>query len=264
MIVLSCSRKRNIQDEKNKSVVITSTLQAETPARQKNIAVIYNSTDGGINWVPFDNGIPPDATVSAFLVTDGNILASTDTNGIYSVKDGQSEWQRIDENLPPDIDINTISIIRNVLIIGTFRHGILISKDYGKSWIYPVNNINSPVRCLYAKENILFAGADDGIYKSADSGNTWEHIRKGVQVNGFTELNNDIYAALMNGAIKTSDNGQNWEYVYKPHTLHDISTDGQNIYAMTLGAGLRKSDNAGMTWQDANFGMEQRTFTPSK
>ena len=193
--------------------------------------------------------------MSAFLVTDENILASTDTNGIYSVKDGQSEWQRIDENLPPDIDINTISIIRNILIIGTFRHGILISKDYGKSWIYPVNNIISPVRCMYAKENILFAGADDGIYKSADTGNQWDHIRKGVQVNGFTELNNDIYAALMNGAVKTSDNGQNWEYVYKPHTLHDISSDGQSIYAMTLGAGLRKSDNAGMTWRDAKFGM---------
>lgn len=254
VMLFSCERKESKQNE-NKSIAVPSSEPIELINRQKVIAVVYHSIDGGLHWEPFDNGIPGDATVSSFLVIDDSIFAATDHNGIYFIKGNQEEWKRIDENLPDEIDINAISAINNLLIIGTLGHGVMISKDSGKNWDFPITQINSSIRCLYAKENILFAGADNGIYKSLDNGNTWQHEWKGVQVNGFTELNNQLYAALMNGAAVASDKGKNWKYVYQPHTLHDISNDGQRIYAMTLGGGLKRSENAGLTWENANVGL---------
>ncbi|WP_276371594.1 sialidase family protein [Chryseolinea sp. H1M3-3] len=229
----------------------------------KDISVIYISSDGGKTWMPFDNGIPEDATVSSFLVVDDKIFATTDYDGVYSSREGDREWRRIDENLPDNVDVNAISTLQNVFVIGTRKHGVMISKDNGRHWDNPVVQINNTaVRTLHATGNTLFAGADNGIYRSFDNGNTWQHVWKDIQVNGFTEMNNTIYAAVRNGAVMTRDNGANWQYVYQPHTLHDISTDGQRIYAMTLGDGLQKSDNSGLAWENANNGLgKQKLYT---
>ena len=225
-------------------------------APQKTISIIYHSLDGGRTWMPFDRGIPADATVSSFLVMNNEIFTTTDNHGIYLIKDGQIAWKRIDEDLPKDIDINALSAAGDSFVIGTLKDGIMLSKNRGKNWRDPKIQINNiPIRCLHAKENILFAGTDNGIYKSLDDGDTWEYVWKGVQVNGFTEVNSRIFAALMNGVIMTNDDGSNWKYVYKPHTLHDISTDGKRIFAMTLGDGLKSSSNDGLTWERINNGL---------
>jgi photosystem II stability/assembly factor-like uncharacterized protein len=219
------------------------------------LSVVYRSTDGGNTWHPFDRGIPPDATISSFLVQDDKIFASTDYDGIYFIKGIERQWKRIDEDLPKDIDINTILVSGNTFIIGTLRHGIMISKNDGKNWESSSIQIKTPVRTLHKMGSLLFAGADNGIYKSVDHGKAWTHIYKGVQVNGFTELNHKVYAAVMNGAIMSGDNGVTWKYIYKPNTLHDISNDGKKLYAMTLGDGLKNSDENGLDWNRINNGL---------
>ena len=240
----------------NKTSLHKVELRETLQLPQKTISIIYQSVDGGRTWMPFDNGIPFDATVSSFLVMSNEIFATTDGHGIYLIKDGESTWKRIDEDLPKNVDINALSAVGDSFVIGTLKHGIMVSKNRGKNWNYPKIPIdNIPIRCLHAKQNILFAGTDNGIYRSSDRGNTWEYLWKGVQVNGFTEMNDKIFAALMNGAIMTNDDGANWKYIYKPHTLHDISTDGERIFAMTLGDGLKKSSNDGMTWEKINNGL---------
>jgi len=261
VFILACTNKKSGRENISEAAVKSSSVLQSTVLMKgidtwPNTSVIYNSVDGGKTWAPFDAGIPDDATVSALLVSDDRIIASTDYHGIYSITDGEKEWKRIDDDLPKNIDINAISVIDAILLIGTLKHGILISKNGGRNWTNPAKQItNTSIRSLYTNGNILFAGADNGIYKSLDKGNTWEYVWKGVQVNGFAGQNQKIFAALMNGAIMSDDNGLNWEYVYKPHTLHDISTDGERIYAMTLGDGLKKSSNYGLTWENINSGL---------
>jgi photosystem II stability/assembly factor-like uncharacterized protein len=240
----------------NKKSSFERELREAIPRQQKTISVIYRSTDGGSTWTPFGNGMPIDATVGSFLVMNNEVFATTDNNGIFLIREGERVWKRIDVDLPKDIDINTLSATDDSFIIGTSNHGIMLSENRGKNWRYPRIQIDdNPVRCLHSKQNILFAGTDKGIYKSLDGGNTWAYAWKGVQVNGFTEINNKIFAALMNGAIMTNDDGANWNYVYKPHTLHDISNDGERIFAMTLGSGLKMSKNDGTTWELVNNGL---------
>lgn len=253
----ACIKQNHRQDGNHDS------LPAASPERQYNlpVAVIYRSADGGTSWMPYDSGIPKDATVSSFLVLQDRIFATTDLHGIYLIRGGETEWKRIDEDLSENIDINTIAATGNSLVIGSWRQGIMLSKNGGKSWSTPAVQINgTAIRCLHATGDLLLAGTDNGIYRSMDQGNTWKHIYKGAQVNGFTQKNNKVYAALMNGAIMTIDNGENWEYIYQPHTLHDISADDKSIYAMALGDGLKKSDDDGVTWERINNGLGALNF----
>ena len=250
LIVMTACNNRNNNSEAVK------VRQAEPVGKLAIPPIIYSSTDAGRTWVPFDNGVPHDATVSSFHVENDKIIAATDYHGIYSIREGDTKWKRIDEDLPMHVDINAITAIGNTLIIGTQSHGMMISKNNGMNWEdYPFPYAQTPIRCLYSKGNLLLAGADNGIYKSVDNGLSWEHVYKGVQVNGFTELNNKMSAALMNGAIETNDNGLHWNYVYEPHTLHDISSDGERLYAMTLGAGLKTSSDGGQAWEVINNGL---------
>jgi photosystem II stability/assembly factor-like uncharacterized protein len=218
-------------------------------------SVIYRSSDFGRSWMPYANGIPPDATVSSFWSKDQITYATTDQDGVYSIKEGDGKWVRVDQDLPEYVDINAITSISNLFIIGTFKDGIFISRNGGRNWEQSADRLShTPIRSLLSYNNILLAGTDDGIYKSTDLGASWKHLYKGVQTNGFTVLNSIIYAALMNGAIMTTDEGANWKYIYKPHALHDISNDGENVYAMTLGGGLLKSKDDGLTWENVNNG----------
>jgi photosystem II stability/assembly factor-like uncharacterized protein len=263
LCLFGCANQKH-KLEINDSVATTAAIgdsAREVAAEESAPAVVYRSTDAGISWTSFANGIPNDATASSFLVMGDRIFATTDYHGIYSIKEGEQQWKRVDDDLPEDIDINDIAAIGNTLVIGTLRHGIMLSKNNGKNWSYPAGKINNTaIRRFYAKGNTLLAGADNGIHKSLDNGNTWQHAWKGVQTNGFTELNDKIYAGLMNGSVMSEDRGTSWKYIYEPHALHDISNDGESIYAMTLGAGLKKSSNDGRTWEDVNGGFGPTNF----
>ncbi len=253
---------RCVESNKAESIKDDATEKSEL-TQLMPASVIYRSTDVGKTWTPYANGIPQEATVSSFLTIGNTTYATTDAHGIYVIREGEAKWLRIDTDLPENVDINAISAIDKVIIIGTYRHGIFISRNGGRHWEQSVNTLNhTPIRCLLSDNDMVFAGADRGIYKSIDAGNTWQPVFKDVQTNGFTMLNNKIYAALMNGAIMSADRGVSWRYIYKPLTLHDISSDGEGVYAMTLGGGLLKSKNDGLTWENVNSGLgETRWYT---
>lgn len=198
--------------------------------------------------------------MSGFVAGDsGAVLATTDAHGIYFIREGKHQWERVDFHLPYNVEINAIAAGRDI-VIGTFAHGILFSDNNSmRDWINSDKIFEgTPVRALLYKSHSLFAGADNGIYRSRNGGQTWTQVHSGAQVNGFARSDDKIYAAMSLGAAMSHDNGETWKYIYEDHALHDISTDGTNIYAMTMGAGLLKSANDGLTWDNVNNGLGAR------
>ncbi len=100
-----------------------------------------------------------------------------------------------------------------------------------------------------------------GIWRSTDSGNTWERVRQGLYsesaVRSLVVHPQDastIYAGVDDGIYRSTDQGESWEHLESP--MDDIPiwalaidpADPNILFAGTRPAALFRSKNAGKTW----------------
>ncbi len=111
--------------------------------------------------------------------------------------------------------------------------------------------------------DIIYMGSGNGIFKSEDSGATWNHILTGISV---VDIASDpsrgdvIYAVGIAGrngkVIKSPDGGSTWADVYtepsKSNTVVSVAVSRINsrivLAALSTGEIIRSNDE-GMTWQ---------------
>ncbi|HAS44521.1 MAG TPA: hypothetical protein DCS93_28845 [Microscillaceae bacterium] len=234
------------------------TTQASNPVETP--AVIYRSTDLGVTWSAFAQGIPATATLSGIKQSNSKLYVTTDHHGIFVYTDDQSNWQQLGPDTLKNLDINCIEIEKNKLVIGTLHQGVLVSHNGGRHWMRAKINIkNSHIRAFIKAKGKLYAGTDSGIFESNDMGNTWSHHFGSMQILGFTALNDKIYAATQHGVLVGNGEASNWKSIYNGDALHDISNDGKYIYAMTIGQQLLKTKNDGISWENAQNGITYPT-----
>src|SRR5262249_26088443 len=106
---------------------------------------------------------------------------------------------------------------------------------------------------------VLIAGALDGVFRSKDGGNHWEHISPAIhaEINNiesiaFDPKNPDLtYAGTWRRAWKTDDVAANWRHIIKgmieDSAVVSVSVDSNNcsiVYASAC-SGIYKSESAG-------------------
>jgi photosystem II stability/assembly factor-like uncharacterized protein len=154
--------------------------------------------------------------------------------------------------------------------------GIYRSSDHGDTWTKTdVNNpllSNALVLTFCVKDNNLFAGAINGIYKSTDGGATFQRTLNGFPPNiavtaySLTASGGNVVAAVsvsfspsegLDGIFYSSDDGATWHQSTLPITptaVTAVASDGSSLaYAGVFGqsfsvTGLYKSTDAGVTW----------------
>jgi len=221
-------------------------------------APVFLSADGGQTWSPFSAGLPENAAINGFLDVNGDIYAATERHGVF-LKRTRENWMNLSRTLPQGVDVNALELSGNSVVIGTSRHGVYTLPVGSAVWKHePGMPDTIPIRGLHCVQSRLFAGTDEGIFRSADSGKNWEQVLTGTQVNGFASAGGKLYAAARDGALLSDDDGASWRYIYRPLALHDIAADGTRVFAMTLGAGLLVSANDGLIWENANLGLGER------
>ena len=162
------------------------------------------------------------------------------------------------------------------MFAGTEGDGIYRSSDHGDTWAKTdINNsllANMLVLTFCIKDNALFAGTANGIYKSTDGGATFLGILNGFPANtnvtaySLTVSSGNIIAAVsvtisftnrLQAIFYSSDNGSNWHQANLPVTATSVSSVASNgnslVYAGVFGqssslTGLYKSFDAGLTW----------------
>ncbi|MBN2215114.1 MAG: hypothetical protein JW723_12800 [Bacteroidales bacterium] len=160
---------------------------------------IWKTTDGGLNWTDLSPDFPN-------LSTSALVMAESDHNIIYA---GTGEGY------------GGVGMVTG--------NGIFKSTDRGVTWIQLSSTVLND-DFLYvnvivvdpANENILIAGTNTGIYKSADGGESW----------------NEVYD--------------------ESYAVQDIVADPRNfdtLYAAAYGLGILKSVDAGDTWSHAYEGI---------
>jgi hypothetical protein len=112
----------------------------------------------------------------------------------------------------------------------------------------------------------LYAGASDGVFKSADGGWSWAPTNAGLTSTDIHALAIDpanpatLYAGTCGGVFKSTDSGGTWVAVTRGLTnlyVQALAIDpsaSTTLYAGILGGGVFKSTDSGDTWVTVNGG----------
>jgi hypothetical protein len=161
---------------------------------------IHKSVDGGITFVPVNNGLPGGSHLSLAISpnysADQTIFVGTSYD-IYKSTDGGNTWSPVGLGAPPDpwgqVWIYDLAISPNyannhTIFAGVWTSGIYRSTDGGGTWslVYPdayvINSQSLAISPNYADDSTLFAGTTfhygtwTGVVISQDGGDTWSQM----------------------------------------------------------------------------------------
>ena len=179
----------------------------------------------------------------------------------------------------------------NTWLAGSAGGGIWKTTDAGQSWtnrtaeqpnlaMTTLAMSASNPNVVYAGTGEAFAGGNgitgDGIFKSANAGDTWSQLSSTLSNTNFGYVNrmivdpnnsNIVLAAtsgsdvFATGIFRSTNGGTSWTKVHDANfrigQLVLSSPDNFNVlYASLFGFGVIKSTDAGLTWNNANAGMQ--------
>jgi photosystem II stability/assembly factor-like uncharacterized protein len=193
----------------------------------------------------------------------------------------------------------------NVFYVGVNNGGVWKTDDYGRTWSpifdsQPTGSIGA-LAVAPSQPNTIYVGSGeglqrpdlstgDGLYKSTDGGNTWEHLglRDGQQIGSIIVDPRDperIFVAVLGhpyganaerGVFRSTDGGKSFEKVlYKDENTGAIALafdpkNARTIYGVLWaarqgpwengswqgpGSGLFKSTDGGTTWRQLTKGL---------
>ena len=130
---------------------------------------------------------PPSAPTARRFTPACNVVANPGANGIYrSTNDGVS-WTKVSIDLPGTalLVIRAIAPRDGALLAGlggSGAHGLYRSTDGGAHWaeISATMPVDDEVLSLVATEDDLLVGFDQGVYRTADVGDTWQFAGQGT------------------------------------------------------------------------------------
>ncbi len=143
---------------------------------------IIKTTDAGRSWRNVFSIWPGRRNVNAisFNQVNMNILYAATDNGLYRSKDLGEHWERIFRG-KGCLENQCTSVLEtnNTLFIGT-RAGLFISRNGGRFWYKENGRIGSNaifnIDVNLKPSGTIYLAAASGIFKSLDTGNTWELI----------------------------------------------------------------------------------------
>jgi photosystem II stability/assembly factor-like uncharacterized protein len=246
---------------------------------------VYRTTDGGLNWSPFNTGLAAHAAINMLAITpDGGVLYGRDSNyttmGLFRTPTGNAAWTKL--NTPNGSDANSIYsmyINSSFVYIGLYNNGMYKSGNQGDSWVQmehaPINTI-SVIAGVSTDSNLLYAGVISP-YKTIDGGENWEHLTSfnhGInpcESNGYVDTiaidpaNTDVFLVGDDNAclVRSDDGGITLTLVYLGVGVKRVIFDPRDpnlayLSAITRGIthdGVMKSSDNGKTWVDYNSGL---------
>jgi photosystem II stability/assembly factor-like uncharacterized protein len=212
-------------------------------------------------------------TVAIDPKNKSNIYVSTLDSQVYGSRDAGRTWRLLATFSRPQIILDDIIIDSRdsrVIYVSGHRHkepgGFFKSSDSGLNWKEAKELRNEAVQALAqspSNPNILLAGTVNGVFRSTDSGDSWQKIASAT-----LPLDNDsiaidpkdantVYVGTWWRAYKTTDGGANWRLI-KNGMIDDSDVfaididprDPNHIYASAC-SGIYESFNKGEKWGKA-------------
>ncbi len=259
---------------------------------------IYKSTDAGDTWSHI--GLPnagqigkievhPNDPDLVYVAVLGNIFGPNPERGVYRSKDGGKTWQKVlfvsnqTGAVEISMDANNPRIIYAAMwraerkpwtmIDGSDDGGIYKTTDGGDNWTKLKDGLPTGllgrigISVSPANSNIVYAiiqtavEKDGGVYKSNDSGKTWEKINRNHKlrqrgwyyshINADPQDQNTVYVSNT-GFYRSTDGGKTFdERLFTPHGDNHgvwINPIDPDIMINCNDGGANVSLNGGKTW----------------
>ncbi len=189
---------------------------------------LYRSTDYGKTWIPLHLTVGSSAPS---VYASNNIITVTYPRLQISLDNGNS-WNDVTNKFigrVRKLSVNTSAVMNNVLFAGMEEDGIFTSADFGQTWTQASNGLNSLIVYTLAGQGTkMFAG-------------TIASIQDGVQKNG--------------GLFVSSNNGGQWTSLGLPGGSVSISAfavhDNFLVASLWGDSSLYRSTDNGTTWMRA-------------
>jgi photosystem II stability/assembly factor-like uncharacterized protein len=211
---------------------------------------LFASADNGLNWFSSNDGLIA-TTINALAVEGGNIFAGT--GHVFLTSDNGAIWNKVSSELPSMSYIETFLLNDSSFFAVTLEHGIFRSRDKGRSW----TTVSSGLTTLYlgtmvAQKNHLFIPSLDGLFLSADDGDTWSRILDRY-VSSIVFSDSNLFAAVPNEGVYLSQNyGVDWTPVNAGLTnlsVRQLGRSGPNLFLTTSIGLIFLSTNEGASWE---------------
>ncbi len=243
---------------------------------------IFRSTDSGIHWDSFNDGLAS-KEISTVAAVEKTVFAGT-ARGLYRLEAGA--WKK----LPVEMSraIYSLTVFENNLYIGTgpellgftpigieqevpkiesYAVKIFHSDDFGASWTEITPNYKSDDRVvpagmmISAGRDILLASTAEHQYRSTDNGQTWTEMigdTDMLMVNRLPAVvvnENTFYKAGPFGIFRTTDGGESGRLLTDGMVgtrLQDLVAFNNKLYAHT-GFALYQSTDEGVSWKELSI-----------
>lgn len=216
----------------------------------------YISPDNGLTWNLVQN-MSTNAFANHVFFSNGKIIMSTN-QGLFQSFDSGVTWQANNTGIT-GLQITSFGRNGSYIFAGTDNQGVFRSTLDEENW-EPINTGINTFNSLHVSSIInvnedIYLGTGDGVYKSTNNGNSWEHIfNPGVSTYALS-YDNDVLvtAASGQGIYISQDFGSTWTLtstvgITTDTSYKSITISGNTIVVGTANGEVFTSQDLGASW----------------
>jgi photosystem II stability/assembly factor-like uncharacterized protein len=232
---------------------------------------IYRTVDGGLNWIPMNNGLSNLLVHSLVSSPKGVLLAGTQGDGVFQSSDHGSNWIPISTGKLSDNSVTALAIDSTGNIYagcfdGVFAH-LYRSLDGGANWTLmstSLGALQSIVGLTVTPTGVILAATvGKGILRSTDNGLHWNMADSVLSDDIATSFcigkSNQLFAGTYSGVETSTDDGVNWVPASIGLTNPLIQGIANNstgtLFVVTYGGGVFRSEDNGGSWVQSSKGL---------
>lgn len=229
------------------------------------ISGIARTTDNGSTWTYYNHSstFPVfDWFMNIYTLPNGNILTSTNYDGIFKSTDYGQTWDKSNAGLV-NTNVASILVTPTEAILVSDPHGLdFRSSDTGDTWV--PTGFGTMTCYASSKTSVVYAiNTGSGFYRSTNDGKTWQQSNDGLSSATLYSLavdeNDAIYVGGYGVIYKSTDYGISWNSSCQGITDTKVNSIvcGSNgtLFAGTNPDGVFRSTNAGLDWYQINNGL---------
>lgn len=174
--------------------------------------IIFQSKDGGQTWQDISQSLPVHEQPEGFFAGESELYLRIN-NVMYRSQSNLKTpvWEK-ETGLDPRC--NSIAFNRSGVMAYNYE-GQVYQKMSAAGWLPIYTNFNKQtVRTIFeTSDGTVFVGRENGLYKSADQGQSWKQVQKGGGVMDIVESEGVLIATGQKGIMRSTDKGEHWEWV---------------------------------------------------